>query len=150
MNFFTSTSRHQVNLESKIHAMARGKKLALITSLLTLSCLAFSPAWAGEYPLLKAPATPIHLTSLSIVIGPGGVHLGIGGPFYGRAYARPHVHVVPAPHRHWKHSRHHGNRHHYGAPQRFNRGHGWKNDAPRGHFRGNNGRGNGGHRGGHR
>lgn len=150
MNIFPSTSRHQENLESKIHAVARRKKPALMVSLLVLSCLAFSPAWAGDYPNAKAPAAPIHLTSLSIIIGPGGFHLGIGAPFYGRGYVRPHVHVVPVPRPYWNQLRHHGHHQHYVAPQRFNRGHGWKAPGPRGNFRGNNGRGNGGHRGGHR
>ena len=150
MNIFKSTSRHQENLDSKNHAVAKGRKLVFIAGLIALSCLAFSPAWAGDYPLAKAPAAPIHLTSLSIVIGPGGFHLGIGAPFYGRAYSRPHVYVQPAPHRHWKHSRHQGNRQHYASPQRHNGGHGWKNDSPRGNSRGNGGGGNRGRRGGHR
>lgn len=150
MNIFKSTSQNQENLDLKNHAVAKGRKLAFIASLIALSCLAFSPAWAGDYPLAKAPAAPIHLTSLSIVIGPGGFHLGIGGPFYGRGYARPHVYVVPVPGPYWNQSRHHGHHQHYVAPQRFNRGHGWKDNGPRGHFRGNGGRGNSGHRGGHR
>ena len=150
MNIFKSTSGYQRNLDSKIHPLGRGKKIVLTASLVALSCFTFSPAWAGDYTYAKTPATPIHLTSLSIVIGPGGFHLGIGAPFYGRAYARPHVHVVPAPRPYWNHSRHYGNHHHYAAPQQFNRAHGWKNDGPRGHFRGNNSRGNGGSRGGHR
>jgi len=151
MNIFRSTSRHQENFDSRTLGLARRKKLALIASLMALSCLAFSPVLAGDYIHAKVPAAPIHLTSLSIVISPEGFHLGIGAPFYGRAYVRPHVYVQPAPHRHWNYSRYYGNHHHYAVPQRFNnRGHGWKNNGPRGNFRGNNGRGNGGHRGGYR
>jgi len=150
MNIFKSTSQHQENFDSRTQGLARGKKLALIASLMALSCLAFSPAWAGNYSYAKAQAAPIHLASLSIQIGPGGFHLGIGAPFYGRGYARPHVHVVPVPGPYWNQLRHRGYHQHYAAPQRFNRGNGWKNNGPRGNFRGNNGRGNGGHRGGHR
>jgi len=147
MSIFTSTSRHQENVDSKIRPFAKGKNLVLIISFAAVSCLAFSSAWAGEYASAKTPAVPIHLTSLSIQIGPGGFHLGIGAPFYGRAYGRPHSHV--APRHYWKHSRRsHRGHNHYSAPKRFNRGHGWKNDGPRGNFRGKGGRGNRGHRGG--
>ena len=151
MNIFTPTSQNQENLDSKTPAVRRGKKLAVSVGLImALSFIGFSAAWAGDYSHAKAPAAPIHLTSLSIQIGPGGFHFGIGSPFYGPAYVRPHVYVQPAPHRHWKHSRHQGNRQHYASPQRHNRGHGWKNHNPRGNSRGNGGGGNRGHRGGHR
>jgi hypothetical protein len=150
MNIFKSTSQHQQNLDSRTHPLARGKKLVLATSLMALSCFAFSPAWAGDYGRAKTSSASIHLTSVSIQIGPGGFHLGIRAPYYGRAYARPHVYVVPAPRIYWEHSRHHGNRHYYASPQRFNRGHGWKNHGSQGNFRGNGSRGNVGHRGGHR
>lgn len=152
MNIFKSTSQHQRNLDSRTHSFARGKKLFLATGLMALSCLAFSPAWAGDYSRANSSSALIHLTSVSIQIGPGGFHLGLGVPYYGYGYGRQHLYVQPAPHRHWKHSRHHGNRHHYASPQRHNRGHGWKKDRHRGNFRGMGGRGGGrgGHRGGRR
>jgi len=151
MNIFTSISGYQRNPDSRIHPLGRrGKKIILTASLVALSCFAFSPAWASDYTYAKVQEAPIHLTSLSIVIGPGGFHLGIGVPSYGRAYQPPYVYVVPAPRPYWKQSKHLGHNYHHVAPQRFNRGQGWKHDGPRGHFRGNNGRGNGGSRGGHR
>jgi len=144
MNILKSISGYQRNLDSRIHPLGRGKKIVLTASLVALSCFAFSPAWAGDYIYAKAPAAPIHLTSLSIIIGPWGFHLGIGAPSYGRAYPPSYVCAVPAPRPYWKQSRHLGHNYHHVAPQRFNRGHGWKNAGQRGHFRGNNGRGNGG------
>jgi len=150
MNILTSTSRHQENRGSRIYPVAKGRQVVLIVSLIALSCLAFSPAWAGNNNQSKVPAAPIHLTSLSIQIGPGGFHFGIGSPFYGPAYARPHIHVVPGSRYYWGHSRHQGHRGHYAAPQRNYRNHGGKNDRHQGSFRGNGGGGNRGHRGGHR
>ena len=141
MNIFTSTSPPQSNLDFRVQRLERGKKWAFIASLIALSCLAFSSVWANEYTHAKIPVAAIHLTSLSIQIGPGGFHLGVGAPFYGRAYG-------PSPRHYWKHSRQHLRRHHhYDSPKRFNRGHGWKNDRHRGHF---GGKSRGGNRGGHR
>ena len=149
MNIFKPTSQHQRNLDSRTHPLARGKKVVLSTSLMALLCFAFSPAWAGDYSRANSSAGSIHLTSVSIQIGPGGFHLGLGVPYYGHGYGRPHLHVRPFAKRHyWKHSRHHGNRHHYASPKRFNRGHGLKNHGPRGNFRGKGGQGKGRHRGG--
>ena len=148
MNIFKPTSQHQRNFDSRTHPLARGKKLVLATSLMALCCFAFSPAWAGVKTHAKSPAAPIHLTSLSIVIGPGGFHLGIRAPYYGRAYSHPHVYVRPFAKPYWKHQKRHGYRHHYGSSKRFGHRHGWKNDRPRGNFRGKGSRGNGRHRGG--
>ena len=136
MKISTSISQHQDNRGPRSSSGVKGKKLALVGGLLGLSCLVFSPAWAGDTAHAKALEAPIHLTSLSIQIGPGGFHFGIGSPFYGPAYVRPHIHVVPAPRPYWKPSRRHGHHKHYAAPQRFNRGYGWKNSGPRGQFRG--------------
>ena len=150
MNIFKFTSGYQRNLDSRIHAVARRRKLAFIGSLVAISCLAFSPAWAGYDTYAKMPATPIHLTGLSIQIGPGGFHLGIGVPSNGRAHVRTHGHLRPAPRTYWNPSRYNGNRHHYASPKRFNQRHGWKRNGPRGNFAGNGGRGTRGHGGGHR
>ncbi len=150
MNIFPSTSQHPRKRDSSIHPLARGVKMVLATSLIAFSCFAFSPAWAGDYTRAKATLAPIQLTGLSIQIGPGGFHIRIGVPSYGRAYGRSHVHVRPVPRPYWKSSRHPGHRHHYVSPKRFNHRHGWKNDGHRGNFRGKGGRGNGGHRGGRR
>ncbi len=149
MNIFTPTSQNQENLDSRTHVVARGKKLAVSAGLImALSFFGFSTAWAGDYIHAKAPAAPIHLTGLSINISPGGFHIGIGVPSYGRSYGHSYRRFAPRPY--WKHSRHHhGRQHHYAGPQRHNRGHGWKNDRHRGHSRGMDGRGVGG-RGGHR
>jgi len=147
MNIFTFTPQHQGNLHSKLSKLqflAKGKKFFIIAGLVALFCLVFSPVLAGEYTHAKAPAVPISLTSLSIQIGPGGFHLGIGVPLYSRAYAGPYVHVMPAPRPYWNPSRHGGNRHHHAAQKR---GHGWENDGPRGNFSGDGGRGNGRHGG---
>jgi len=148
MNILKSTSHHQRNLDSRIHPLARGKRLVLSTSLMALLCFVFSPAWAGDYDHAKALSSPIHLTGVSIQIGLGGFHLGIRAPYYGLAYSRPHVYVVSAPRPYWNQSRHLGYRHHYTSPKRFNRGHGWKNEGSRGNFRVKGARGNGRHRGG--
>lgn len=149
MNIFKPTSQHQRNLDSRTHPLARGKKLVLSACLMALSSFAFSPAWAGEDSRSNSSLASIHLTGVSIQIGPGGFHLGIRAPYYGRAYSRPHLHVRPFAKRYWKHQKRHGYRHHYASPKRFNHGgHGWKNDGPRGNFRGKGGRGNGRHRGG--
>ncbi|MDH5427279.1 MAG: hypothetical protein OEZ57_01750 [Nitrospirota bacterium] len=150
MNILTSTSWHQENCGSRIYPVAKGRQVALIVSLVALSCLAFSPAWAENNNQSQVPVAPIHLTSLSIQIGPGGFHFGIGSPFYGPAYVRPHIHVVPGSRHYWGHSRHQGHRGHYAAPQRNYRSHGGKNDGHLGSFGGNGGGGNRGHRGGHR
>ncbi len=150
MKISTSISQHQGNRGPRSSSGVKGKKLALVGGLLGLSCLIISPSWAGNNKHVKGMAAPIHLTGLSIHIGPGGFHFGIGSPFYGPAYVRPHVYVVPVPRPYWKQSRRHGHHHHYVPPQRFNRRHGWKDNAPQGQFRGNQGRGNGGHRRGHR
>jgi len=149
MNIYEFISGYQQNLDSRIHPLRRVKKIVLTASLVALSCLVFSFAWAGDYTYANAPEAHIHLTGLSIVIGPRGFRLGIGEPSYGRAYL-PYVYVVPAPQPYWKQSRHLGHNYHHVAPPRFNRGPGWKNDGPVGHFRGNKDRGNGGSRGGHR
>ena len=152
MNIFKSTSQHQRNLDPRTHPLARRKKLVLATSLMALSCFAFSPAWAGDYSRANSSSALIHLTSVSIHIGPGGFHLGFGVPHYRHGYARPHLHVRPfaKPYGYWQHQKRHGYRHHYAPPKRFGHRHGWKNDRHRGHFRGKGargGRGNGGHRG---
>ena len=73
MNILKSTSHHQRNLDSRIHPLARGKRLVLSTSLMALLCFVFSPAWAGDYDHAKALSSPIHLTGVSIQIGPGGI-----------------------------------------------------------------------------
>lgn len=148
MNIFKSTSQHQRNLDSRTHPLARRKKLVLATSLMALSCFAFSPAWAGDYSRANGSSALIHQTSVSIQIGPGGLHFGYGVPYYGHGYARPHLHVRPfaKPYGYWKHQKRH--RHHYAPLKRFKRGHGWKKDRHRGNFRGKGGRGNGRHRGG--
>ena len=155
MNIFKSTSQHRRNLDSRTHPLARGKKLVLATSLMALSCFAFSPAWAGDYSRSNSSLASIHLTGVSIQIGPGGFHLGIRAPYYGRAYghngrvySRPHLHVRPFAKPYWKHQKRHGYRHHYGLSKRFGHHHGLKNDRPRGNFRAKGGRGNGRHRGG--
>ena len=150
MNIFKSTSQHHGNLDSRTHPLARGKNLVLATCLIALSCFAFSPAWAGEYGRAETSLASIHLTGLSILIGPGRFHVGIWAPYYGRAYSRPHLHLRPAPRPYWKSLRYYGHRHHYGSHKRFNRGHGWKNEGSRGNFRVKGSRGNGGHRGGRR
>ena len=74
MNIFTSISGYQRNPDSRIHPLRRGKKIIPTASLVALSSFAFSPAWASDYTYAKVPEAPIHLTSLSIVIGPGGFH----------------------------------------------------------------------------
>ena len=152
MNICTSTSQHKESLDTSTHRVGKGKKWVLATSLIALSFVANSPVWAGDYTHAKVPEAPIHLTSLSIQIGPGGFHFGIGVPSYGRAYG--HSYGRPGPRPYWKQSRHHHRRHHhYAEPKRFNRGHGWKNDRHRGNFGGKSGRGGsgrGGHRGGRR
>ncbi len=132
---------------SKTHPWANKMKIVLMAGFVALLGLSLSPAWAGDFSHEKTVSGPIHLTSLSIQIGPGGFHLGIGAPFYGRAYSRPHIHV--APRHYWNSSRYsHRGHKHYSSPKRFNRGHGWKNDGPRGNFRG---QGKGGWKGrGHR
>ena len=148
MNIFKPTSQHQRNLDSRTHPLARGKKVVLSTSLMALLCFAFSPAWAGDYSRANSSAGSIHLTSVSIQIGPGGFHLGLGVPYYGHGYGRPHLHVRPFAKPYWKHQKRHGYRHHYGLSKRFGHRHGWKNDRHRGNFRAKGGRGKGRHRGG--
>lgn len=86
MNIYEFISEYQQNLDSRIHPLRRVKKIVLIASLVALSCLVFSFAWAGDYTYANAPEAHIHLTGLSIVIGPRGFRLGIGEPSYGRAY----------------------------------------------------------------
>ncbi len=147
MDIFKSTSQQQHNRDTRMYPFAKGTRLFLATGLIAFSCFGFSPAWASESHSVK-PAG-IHLTSLSINIGPGGFHIGVGVPSYGRSYGRTHLHRRHAHQPYWKHSRHHHGRHqHYGKPHRFNNRHGWKNDRHRGNFRGKGGRGNSRHRGG--
>ena len=150
MNLLNTTSENQRHLASRILLLRRAKKFGLIISLTVFSCLTFSSVWASDRVDAKATSSGIHLTGLSIHISPGGLHIGIGVPSYGRVYG--HSHYRPAPRHFWKHSkRHHRRHHHYDSPKRFNRGHGWKKDRHRGYFRGKGsrgGRGNGGHRGG--
>lgn len=147
MHVFQFTSQQQQNRNTNFHPLAKSKKLLLASGLIALSCFGFSPAWAGEPH--SAPLSAIHLTGLSINIGPGGFHIGVGVPSYGRSYGRTHLHRRYAPQPYWKHSRHHHGRHqHYAKPHRFKHRHGWKSDRHRGNFRGKGGRGHGRHRGG--
>ena len=78
MNIYEFISGYQRILESRIHPLRRVKKIVLIASLVALSCLVFSFAWAGDYTYANAPEAHIHLTGLSIVIGPGDFVLGLG------------------------------------------------------------------------
>ena len=149
MNSLKSTSQHKEEGSVCRHQGAGAKKLLLMTGFMAIMFFAFSPAWAGDYSRSKVSPASVHLTGLSIQIGPGGFHIGIGGASYGRGYGGRHFYRGHGPHRHWKHSRHQHRRHnHYASPKRFGHRHGWKNDRPRGDFRGKSGRGNGGHRGG--
>ncbi len=153
MNSIQSTSQSKENRGMGTQ-LTKTRKFGLILGFIILSCLTLTPAWAGGHSLDKAPTGNIHLTGLSIQIGPGGFHFGIGVPSYGRGYGGRHFYRGNGPQRHWKHYRHNGHRHHYASPKRFGHRHGWKNDRHRGDFRGKggrgSGRGNGGHRGGRR
>ncbi len=158
MNLFKSTSPCQLNWYSKILTLS-GKKVVLSISLTVIFFLTFSSASASDGIYASTTSSTIHLSGLSINISPGGFHIGIGVPSYGRTYG--HSHYRSAPRHSWKHSRqHHRRHHHYDSPKRFNRGNGWKDDRHRnraygwkkdrhrGHFRGKSARGRGGYRGG--
>ena len=153
MNSIQSTSQSKENL-NRGTLLTETRKLGLISGFIILSCLTLTPAWAGDYSLKKSTTGNIHLTGISIQIGPAGFHFGIGVPSYGRGYGGRHFYRGNGGHRHWKPSRHRAHRHHYAGPKRFGHRHGWKNDHFRGDFRGKGGRGggrgNGGHRGGRR
>ena len=140
------TSRIQRTVHSGTWWSENRKKLVLMLGVGMMSLLV-SPAWAGDFSSSKRTAVPVQLTSLSIQIGPGGFHFGIGGPFYGPVYGRPHLHIAP---RHfWAPPRYsYGGHKHYSAPKRFRHGDGWKKNSHRGKFRGKGTRGRGGHRGG--
>ncbi len=151
MNILNFTShQHETNCPS-IHSSNTGKNV-IFAGLVALSCLAFSPAWAGDVSH-KTSSAAIHLSGLSIHIGPGGFQLGLGVPYYsyGPIYGYSPRYGRLGPRHFWKPQRHHRHRRHFAPPRRFNRGHGWKNDRPRGSFRGRmGGRGYGGPRGGRR
>ena len=147
MTIFKSTSQQQPKSHVTIQPLAKGNRLFLAVGLVALSCFGFSPAWAGGTPSDKSAS--ILLTGLSINISPGGIHFGIGRPYYGRTYGYTHLHRRHAVRPYWKHSGHHyGRDHHYAKPHRFKHRHGWKNDRSRGHVRGKGGRGNSRFRGG--
>ena len=152
MNIVIFTSQLEQHRHAKFFQL-RNKNLFIAIGLLALTCFGFSPVWAADYSHSRSTSSSIHLTGLSIHVGPGGFRVGVGPPYYGRHYGR--VHVWPAPRYYWKHPRHyHGRHHHFAKPHRFKHRHGWKSDRSRGHFRGKGGRGggrgNGAYRGGGR
>ncbi len=152
MNIFKLNSLNQKHRDSTKYPFLNGKKMVLAAGILVVCCLAFSPAWAGEVSRTKTSSGAIQLTGLSIQIGPGGFQLGLGLPYYsyGPIYGySPRYYGRLGPRHFRKPPRHYGHRRHYAPPRRFNRGHGWKNDRPRGNFRGRMGRG-GSQRGGGR
>lgn len=154
MNIMKLTSQNGKKYHSTKYPFLEGKKMVLAASMLTLSFLAFSPAWAERVPHAKVSSGSIHFTGLSIHIGPGGFRLGLGVPYYsyGPVYGYPpRYYGRPGPRHFRKPPRYYGHRRHFAPPRRFNRGHRWKNDRGRGNFRGRiEGRGGRSHRGGGR
>ncbi|WP_454062234.1 hypothetical protein [Candidatus Nitrospira salsa] len=76
------------------------RQTSIISGLLFLTLGIISPVWAGKGQ--KTYTTPLHLTGLSIHVGPGGLHPGIGG----------HRHRFRGPQGHLR--RHFGHRHYFG------------------------------------
>ena len=153
MNIFKLNSLNRKHRDSTKYPFLERRNLILATSVLAISCLAFTPAWAGDDARATTSLANIHLTGLSIQIGPGGFQLGIGVPYYsyGPVYGYSPRYGRLGYRHFWKPPRHHGHRRHFAPPRRFNRGHGWKNHRPRGNFRGAmGGRSGSGHRGGGR
>ncbi len=106
-----------------------------------------SSAWAGERGVGKAASPYLNLTGFSVHIGPGGFHLGIGGPRYW--YPRPPRHFRPFPRfyrgpgkGYWHKHRFRGHRYGWGKPGRGYGG--WKGKKFSRHhrkgFRGGRGR----------
>ncbi len=134
MNISHSTSQDERTFYLNNYAKARKMKQLFMTGLITLCCFTLSPAWAGNDSHGGTSAVSIQLTGLSIYVGPGGVHLGLGVPSYGRDYGRPHLR--PFAKRYWKHQKRHRYGYSYGSAKRYGHRHGWKNERHRGKFRG--------------
>ncbi len=134
MSSSLSTSQHEKSFDLNDHPKIRKMKQLFMIGLIALCCFTLSPAWAGDYSRSKTAAASIQLTGLSIYISPGGLHLGLGVPSYGRDHGRPHFR--PFAKRYWKHQKRHRYGRGYGSSKRFGHRHGWKNERHRGTFRG--------------
>ncbi len=75
---------------------SRMTNVLLACGLLMMISGGVSSAWAGERGVHKEFSPYLHLTGLSVHIGPRGFHLGIGGYGPYRFYG-PHRHFTPGP-----------------------------------------------------
>jgi len=140
MNRITSTFLQVLPLKFRSRATAQFFTIVAFMGSLALSGFIVSPVWAGPYGGPQASTPSIHLTGVSIQIGPGGFHLGIGGPYYG-PYVLPQIHVRPLPRPYYYgYSHHYGFRRQHVTPQRSNHRHGGKFGGNRENFRGGHSR----------